>query len=91
MKFMKSMDRIKPKVLSFLENLKEDDVKFDFSPNIKGNIYSSIIALYIYDLLDQVKFFSDDRKNSWVQFIKMMDILYLIIRLKIDQNEIIFN
>ena len=60
---------LKTQVLNYLQTLKKGDTNYNFSSSVKGNIYSSIIALYIYDLLGETKKFSNEKKQIWIKYI----------------------
>lgn len=61
---------LKNKVTIFLNALKVNDYEYRFTINGEFNIYSSVLALYIYDLIDETKNFSVEKRNGWISFIQ---------------------
>jgi prenyltransferase beta subunit len=61
---------LKPKVLDFLSTVQVNDYEYRFTVDGDYNIYSSVLALYIFDLFDEVEGFSRERREGWVKHIQ---------------------
>lgn len=63
-------DYLKTRVLPFLDSLKVNEYQYRFTVNGDSNIFSSIFALYIFDLFGEVGRFSEDRRLGWINYIQ---------------------
>jgi len=65
-------DILKKGVLSWLNELKvhDSDYQYRFSKNSSGSIFTSCFALFILDLFNETKNFTEMDRNGWVEHIQ---------------------
>ncbi len=64
-----NIDYLKGNILAFLESLKIDEFNYRMSRNTDSTIYSSIFALFLYDLIGAVGNWEKPVKENWINFI----------------------
>jgi len=62
-------DQLKKNSLMFLDTVRINDITYQFHPHGESNIFSSILALFIYDLFDIVKDIPMSIKGRWAEYI----------------------
>lgn len=63
-------DFLKSNVLTYLESVKVNTREYRFTKDGEANIYSSVIALYILDIFDEIKNLSESERKDWVAYIQ---------------------
>jgi len=62
-------DQLKKNSLMFLDTVRINDITYQFHPRGESNIFSSVLALFIYDLFDIVPDIPLNIKERWAEYI----------------------
>jgi len=58
------------RVLGWVESMRIDSMQFRMNEDAGASIFTSCFALFIYDLFDRVREWTQDRRDEWAAFIQ---------------------
>lgn len=67
--FAMDYELFRNRVLNWVESMRLDQTQFKMNESADNTIFTSCFALFIFDLFDQIKTWSQKKRNQWVDYI----------------------